>query len=635
MVVESGVHPSLHPNCHHQIVFAKFNLMISYPPPYSREVWHYREANTDLIRRAISNFNREKAFCNTSVNKKVSIFNETILNILSNYIPNETLICDDRDPPWCNSRIKSLLQDKNKLYKDFRRSNNAQLFNKLNHLQEQLNFLINKSKHDFYERMTKKLTNASKNCKAYWSLLRRLLNNKKIPLIPPLFHENKFVTDFKEKAELFNSHFATHCSLTSNSSKLPLHIKYLTDNRLFFVNFSHDKIAKVVQNLDPNKGHGHDNISIRVVKVCGPSIYKPLEIIFNQCLETGIFPSEWKKGNIVPIHKKGDKQMVQNYRPVSLLPICGKILERLMFNEMFEFFIENKLISSSQSGFKPGDSYINQLLSIIHEVYSSFDKGLEVRSIFLDIAKGFDKVWHDGIIFKLTQNGISGNLLNLLRDLLNERKQRVILNGQFSTWKTVSAGLPQGSILGPLLFLIYINDLTEGLSTNAKLFADDISLFSVIHDTQTSANNLNKDLERISNWATQLKMNFNPDSTKQAQEVIFSRKVKKTVHPPLLFNNASVTRTSSHKHLGIILDNQLKFDDHIKMVFRKISKTIGLLRKLHNFVPRAALITIYKAFIRPHLDYGDILYDQAYNMSFHQKMESIQYNACLAITGAI
>ena len=171
-------------------------------------------------------------------------------------------------------------------------------------------------------------------------------------------------------------------------------------------------------------------------------------------------------------------------------------------------------------------------------------------------------MWHDGIIFKLTQNGISGNLLNLLRDFLNERKQRVILNGQFSTWKNVSAGVPQGSILSPILFLIYFNDLTEGLSTNAKLFA-----------VQTSAKNLNKDLERIIKWATQWKMNFNPDTTKQGQEVIFSCKVKKTAHPPLLLKNASVTWTSSQKHLGIILDNQLKFDDHIKMVFRKISKT--------------------------------------------------------------
>ena len=152
--------------------------------------------------------------------------------------------------------------------------------------------------------MTKNLTNVSKNFKAYWSLLRCLLNNKTIPLIAPLFHENKFVTYFKEKAELFNSHFATQYSLISNSSKLPSHIQYLTDNRLSCVSFSHDKIAKVIQNLDPNKAHGHDNISIRMLKVCGPPIYKPLEIIFHQCLETGDFPSEWKKGNIVPIHIK-------------------------------------------------------------------------------------------------------------------------------------------------------------------------------------------------------------------------------------------------------------------------------------------------------------------------------------------
>ena len=133
--------------------------------------------------------------------------------------------------------------------------------------------------------------------------------------------------------------------------------------------------------------------------------------------------------------------------------------------------------------------------------------------------------------------------------------------------------------------------------------------------------------------ATEWKMNFNPDTTKQTQKVIFSR--KKKVHPLLLFNNAIVTRTSSQKHLGIILDNQLKFEDHLKIVSGKISKTIRLLRRLQNFLPRAALITIYKAFIRPHLDYGDILYDQAYNMSFRQKLESTQYNACLAITGAI
>ena len=180
-----------------------------------------------------------------------------------------------------------------------------------------------------------------------------------------------------------------------------------------------------------------------------------------------------------------------------MLPICGKILERLLFNEMFNFFIENKLISSNQSGFKPGDSCIN------HEIYESFDVGLEVRSVFLDVIKAFDKVWLDGIIYKLTPNRISGNLLNLLEDFLKERKQRVVLNGQVPTWKNINAGVPQGSILGPLLFLIYINDLTGGLTTNVKLFADDTSMFSLVHDTQTSVNDLNKDLEIINNWAFQ------------------------------------------------------------------------------------------------------------------------------------
>ena len=204
-----------------------------------------------------------------------------------------------------------------------------------------------------------------------------------------------------------------------------------------------------------------------------------------------------------------------------------------MFNEMFNFFIENKLISSNQSGFKPGDSCINQLLSITHEIYESFDVGLEVRSVFLDISKAFDKVWHDGIIYKLTQNGISGNLLNLLEDFLKERKQRVVFNGRVSTWKNINEGVPQGFILGPLLYLIYINYLTEGLTTNVKPFTDDTSLFSVVHDTQTPANDLNKDLKIINNWAFQLKMNFNPHPTKQAHEVIFNRKAKEIYHPPV------------------------------------------------------------------------------------------------------
>ena len=362
-----------------------------------------------------------------------------------------------------------------------------QLLQRVRLLQEKLNSFISVSKQSYYSRMATKLTKFHKSSKAYWSLLKTFLNNRKIPVIPPLYHEGDFVTNFKKKVELFNSFFASQCSLIKNDSKLPSHLNYKTDYRLLTVNFSIYDIAKILQNLDPNKAHGHDKISIRMLQICGNSICKPLELIFKQSMESGSFPSEWKKGNVVPIHKKDDKQCLSNYRPVSLLPICGKIFERLIFNEMFKFFIENELVSPNQSGFKPGDSCTNQLLAITHEIYKSFDEGFEVRGVFLDISKAFDKVWREGLIFKLKQNGISGNLINLLCDFLKNRK------------------------LGPLLFLIYINNLSEGLSSNPKLFADDTSLFSVIHDSNTSARELNNDLAKINRWAFQWKISFNPD----------------------------------------------------------------------------------------------------------------------------
>ena len=203
-------------------------------------------------------------------------------------------------------------------------------------------------------------------------------------------------------------------------------------------------------------------ISIRMIKLCHISICKPLEIIFQNCLRLGRFPSEWKKVNVVPTFKKGDKQCIKSYRPISLLPVCGKAFERLIYNNMFSFFSENNLLSLKQSGFRPGSFCTNRLLSIAHEILSAFDDGHEVRGIFLDISKVFDRVWHKGLLFKLRQNGISEELITLIKDFLSFRKQRVLLNDQHLSWADVKVGVPQRSILGPLLFLIYLNDLPNG-----------------------------------------------------------------------------------------------------------------------------------------------------------------------------
>ena len=184
--------------------------------------------------------------------------------------------------------------------------------------------------------------------------------------------------------------------------------------------------------------------------------------------------------------------------------------------------------------------------------------------------------------------------------------------------------------------MIYISDLSDDLSSNPKLFADDTSLFSVVHDKNISANELNNDLRKISDWAYQWKMSFNPDPLKQTQEVIFSRKITKTNHPTLIFNGNPVHQVALQKHLGLFLDCKLNFEGRLKTIVNKINKAIGLLRKFQNFLPRKSLLTIYKSFIGPHFEYGDIIYEQSYyNTSFHQRLEPLQYNAALAITSAV
>ena len=224
------------------------------------------------------------------------------------------------------------------------------------------------------------------------------------------------------------------------------------------------------------------------------------------------------------------------------------------------------------------------------------------------MSKAFDKVWHEGLIFKLKQNGIKGKLLNLFQNYLTNRKQRVVLNGMESNWSDIKAGVPQGSVLGPLLFLVYINDLEEGMKSSVNFFADDTSLFSIVRDPVVSAEELNHDLDLINTWAHQWKMCFNPDPTKQVEEILFSQKLKNPVHPPIYFNNIEVKRVSDHKHLGLTLDSKLSFAKHISEKISTARKGIGIIKHIAPYLPPKSRDKIFKMHVRPHFDYCDFIY---------------------------
>ena len=229
-----------------------------------------------------------------------------------------------------------------------------------------------------------------------------------------------------------------------------------------------------------------------------------------------------------------------------------------------------------------------------------------MRGVFLDLSKAFDKVWHDGLLCKPKRMGICGKYFGLIDSFLSDRSQRILLNGQTSKWSQIKAGVPQGSILGPLLFLVYINDLPKGLTSNVKLFADDTSIFSVFRDSSSLSLSLNEDLFKISQWRYKWKMLFNPDASKQAQEVVFSLK-------KIYFNNMLLSRKNTQKHLGLYLDTKLNFSEHINKIIKKAVKSISVINRLNITLPCPSLLTIYESFIRPHLDYGDVIYDQPNN----------------------
>ena len=311
------------------------------------------------------------------------------------------------------------------------------------------------------------------------------MNKTRAPKIPPILNNGTFIINCKEKAKLFNDFFANQCTLIINDSILP-DFQYITEARIDSFEIRKDSILSLIRNLNPNKATGSDEISGQMLLICDDTVVLPLLIIFRSILEKSIYPDQWKLANVVPIYKKEDKQLVKNYRPISLLPICGKIFEKLVFDSLYPYLVSNNLITKNQSGFIPKDSCTNTLLFLINEIHEAFEdpKSLEVRAVFLDISKAFDKVWHEGLLFKLKQNGVSGKLLSFFKSYLSNRKQRVAINGFYSEFASIESGVPQGSVLGPLLFLVYINDLEKDIKSNVKFFADDTMLYFIVKDPQ-------------------------------------------------------------------------------------------------------------------------------------------------------
>ena len=548
---------------------------------------------------------------------------------MAKHIPFTSIKIRQRDKPWITPHIRKLFKSCYKLHK---RKNNT---NRPDHILAYLNKrretkeAFRQAKKDYYTNISDKILNPQTTSKTFWSLLKSLFNTNNTG-IPTLNVNGTHIENNRQKAEALNNFFASQTTLPNTDKDLPP-FHYKTDARLDRLNITPAQVKQILLDLDPSKSVGPDSISNKLLKACADTLCYPLSYIFQKSLDQGIFPDSWKEALITAIFKKLDPSLTSNYRPISLLNCISKVFEKAVFMHVYPYLKTNNLFTDKNSGFHKNDGATNRLLAMANSIYKGFDNKKDSILVSLDVSKAFDRVWHRGLLFKLKQYGITGNLLLWFKSYLTNRIQRVSVGGSFSTYKQIQAGVPQGSILGPMLFLIYVNDMCDGLTSQAHQFADDTTLIYTFSDPTEATNVINSDLDKLEQWAEQWLVTFNPIKT---HFLLMSLKKKnKPKINNIKFKNTPIMESDSITTLGITITNVLSWDPHVKNIIAKASKRLLILKYYKNTLPRIALERLYTTMIRPILEYGDIVFSNL-SQSTARSIEKVQRQAAIACTGA-
>ncbi len=602
-----------------------------------RHIWNHKKGDYEAFNRHLANMDWDRILDVNDIDVATNRWYDIFHGLAKLYVPNRTISSKSDDLPYMNTYLRTLMRTRDRFFKIYQTScldSDHEIY------KQHRNKLVNElriAESKYYENLSKDLELNQQNSKKWWKLLKKATNSVKGSTLheTPILDDDILIYEDTCKAEALNKFFTQSVQTENPDDPIPKDHNLIYYPKIPDLTIEVEEVYNLLNSLDMTKATGPDNISNIFLKKCALGLAKPLSIIFNLSLKIGAFPAKWKLANVAPIYKnKGDRKQCNFYRPISLLPCVSKVLEKILFSHIYEFLRKNKIIAPNQSGFTPGDSAIMQVSHIVDKMTALMDKGQEIIALFLDLAKAFDVVWRKGLLFKLDRVGIrdSGQckLLSWFRSYLCDRQQCVVLNGKSSTLMTNNSGVPQGSVLGPLLFLIYINDLVHGLKCKSFLFADDTSLFNsgeTIFDCYTE---LNKDLEVISCWAKKWKIKINADKT---EGLIISRKSTQYAIPNISLDGCNVNFVREHKHVGVWLDNKLDWKTHIQNLANKANKRMGILRRFKYSLPRHALNQIYLSFVRPVMEYGGPLF-AGQDLQDLEILDKIQIAAMHIVTGA-
>ena len=649
-VVLTGLLPPL---SDHSGTLLSLNSLSFKPQPKVFRSFNYEEANWNLVREKLLELENLDIY-EGDIDAMASTFTDKLVEIRNTCVPNKEIKILEKDKPWFNNLVKNKLRKSNRLFKSYKNLNSNFVSTPADHpTKARLGSAVTKShekyslakkdyekcarqaKTEYLHNLKKTLLNPGVSSKKKFKILARTMNTTKNTFIPPLIDGGEVIHKPYDKASVFSKYFSAKATLPNFDDPAPDLVGLASENNLDGILTSYYEIGPIIRSLK-TADHSPCGIPSRFLQLClerlGPRITKPITKLLNAIFQSGVYPSCFKMANIKPIWKgKGSKTEKSNFRPISILPTLSKCAEAVMHKRIIDHLTENNIISDKQAAYLRGDSTTLQLSYITHKIRQAWAEGKIAHGCFLDVSAAFDCVWHQGLLAKCKQAGLTGDLLKLLTSYLTNRVARTCVEDQYSETVNVNAGVPQGSRLGPVLFILFINDIATQLDLVSVplIFADDTTLLAFGNNTTETVLQLNNDLAKISEWAKLWKLKFNGDKSK---DLIFTPyKTCLNNSHPIYLNGELLDRVSAHKHLGLTLESDLKWDIHLRKVIQHANLKLSILWRVKE-LNRQTLDMLYKLNVRSIIDYALPVYGPSLDHNQVSKLEKIQYFAARIAT---
>lgn len=653
-------------NSDHVTVAGKFCCSATSVPAH-RTIWCWSKADVKGLQSAVKEADWTEVLSSADVNAAWTMWKDQLLQIAHTYIPQRTVRELPRPRPWVTPDVAREVKLKHRLFHQYKRHPTPSNWSAYTRQRNKATFAVRRAKSTFVLRPATEPSEAApveervpENQRAtdlprLHRLLRCFLKQKSCHVPTLLVKDDRQVISDTAKADVLNQFFVQQSSLSSGPGAVPLHSPLpdaSPDDILTEFHIARSAVRSALQSLDVGKAAGGDGLPARLLRLVAEEITDCVYHIFHLSLVTASLPDEWRQATVIPIYKnRGSRQSSSNYRPISLLSVLSKVLERLIFDQLYAHL--SPFLPDTQSGFRKKDNTTLQLARLVHTIASALDSNQYVFSCYFDISKAFDRVWHDGLLSKLHRLRIRGSAFDWLTAYLTSRSQRVRVGQAYSTWLPVPAGVPQGSVLGPLLFITYTADLPATLTdpnTRCDLFADDTSLTSICDTAAVTAHALQVSVDCAGQWLTNWRLTLDREKTvvteytRRSLPSTFTTTLAETVltkdtshrHPGVVPQadldpaETVLKRATSHRHLGVVLQADLRWTAHVNHMLGKAGGLLHTLARLRGHLSTKALSLFYKAYIRPVLEYADVCWSPL-PAHLRDRMERFQRRAAKLI----